>query len=626
MKISLLPAGTTPTGIEVIPAVQGGQTVSLTAAQIAQSTQAALTKTDDTNVTLTLGGTPGSAVLKATSITVGWTGRLALSRLSTGTSGYALIGNGASDASYQGFLQAGTGGTTRTWLAKEQERFSVKDFGATGDGTTNDTAAIQAAFDAAVAAGGGIVFFPRATSFYKTIAKLTINVSALSTRYQGALWLMGEGPSLSLIKNTALADAIIEYTGNTAQVEAYVRVSGLRLLGNNVGSSVGLKVTAAAYVWIDHCTTEGLDFGFDATDIEQASFRDVNLRYNAHGCRFNGASSVTDANSILFDNCTIGNNTTYGALIIHANAVTFVGGSVQYNGTIGGGTGQYGVKLSEAGTGYGTVNFHGVAFEGNGGAGDVVSDQTTNPCAVNFVGNSFLRTDLTTVGYGTNNISITGANANANYRFSGNTFLYGVSYTPNAGRPNVSIANTSARVTIDGNNYFKSATEAPATTSNYLTGGVIASLNSNILDISGASSGYRFGAVMVVGSNSLAPIGTFTTHVAADKNFYCAANFNLADGVAFGSINDANNALKGMEFRASLVMIGASGLSVGTASDPGSGLIYQNSASFLMRTKTSWSTGAGASTGTLTNAPAVGNPTKWIPVDDNGTTRYIPAW
>jgi hypothetical protein len=36
--------------------------------------------------------------------------------------------------------------------------------------------------------------------------------------------------------------------------------------------------------------------------------------------------------------------------------------------------------------------------------------------------------------------------------------------------------------------------------------------------------------------------------------------------------------------------------------------------------------GAGASTATLTNAPAAGNPTKWVPIDDNGTTRYIPAW
>lgn len=30
--------------------------------------------------------------------------------------------------------------------------------------------------------------------------------------------------------------------------------------------------------------------------------------------------------------------------------------------------------------------------------------------------------------------------------------------------------------------------------------------------------------------------------------------------------------------------------------------------------------------GTITNAPAAGNPTKWIPINDNGTTRYIPAW
>lgn len=42
---------------------------------------AALTKTDDTNVTLTLGGAPTTALLAATSITVGWTGTLAASRL-----------------------------------------------------------------------------------------------------------------------------------------------------------------------------------------------------------------------------------------------------------------------------------------------------------------------------------------------------------------------------------------------------------------------------------------------------------------------------------------------------------------------------------------------------------------
>lgn len=43
----------------------------------------ALTKTDDTNVTLTLGGTPLTALLKATSLTLGWTGTLADSRIAS---------------------------------------------------------------------------------------------------------------------------------------------------------------------------------------------------------------------------------------------------------------------------------------------------------------------------------------------------------------------------------------------------------------------------------------------------------------------------------------------------------------------------------------------------------------
>jgi hypothetical protein len=41
---------------------------------------AALTKTDDTNVTLTLGGTPATALLQATSVTVGWAGTLSAAR------------------------------------------------------------------------------------------------------------------------------------------------------------------------------------------------------------------------------------------------------------------------------------------------------------------------------------------------------------------------------------------------------------------------------------------------------------------------------------------------------------------------------------------------------------------
>ena len=46
----------------------------------------------------------------------------------------------------------------------------------------------------------------------------------------------------------------------------------------------------------------------------------------------------------------------------------------------------------------------------------------------------------------------------------------------------------------------------------------------------------------------------------------------------------------------------------------------------LHTTSSALTDGAGANTGTLTNSPATGNPTKWIGINDNGTTRYIPAW
>jgi alpha-D-ribose 1-methylphosphonate 5-triphosphate synthase subunit PhnH len=65
---------------------------SLASLNIPAITPAALTRVDDTNVTLTLGGTPGTALLQATSLTLGWTGVLAMSR---GGLGVALTDPGA---------------------------------------------------------------------------------------------------------------------------------------------------------------------------------------------------------------------------------------------------------------------------------------------------------------------------------------------------------------------------------------------------------------------------------------------------------------------------------------------------------------------------------------------------
>jgi hypothetical protein len=63
-------------------------------------TPSALTKTDDTNVTLTLGGIPATALLHAVSFTLGWTGQLGVARGGSGLAAITAhnlpIGNGTS--------------------------------------------------------------------------------------------------------------------------------------------------------------------------------------------------------------------------------------------------------------------------------------------------------------------------------------------------------------------------------------------------------------------------------------------------------------------------------------------------------------------------------------------------
>lgn len=60
--------------------ITGASNVAISGTSV---TPSALTKTDDTNVTLTLGGTPSTALLQAVSLTLGWAGTLADSRIAS---------------------------------------------------------------------------------------------------------------------------------------------------------------------------------------------------------------------------------------------------------------------------------------------------------------------------------------------------------------------------------------------------------------------------------------------------------------------------------------------------------------------------------------------------------------
>ena len=72
-----------------------------------------------------------------------------------------------------GTTNGGTGSVTRTVASKLNDTVSVKDFGAVGNGITNDTAAIQAAMDS----GAFVINFP--AGIYKISAAININAAMI---------------------------------------------------------------------------------------------------------------------------------------------------------------------------------------------------------------------------------------------------------------------------------------------------------------------------------------------------------------------------------------------------------------------------------------------------------------
>ncbi|BEV46003.1 glycosyl hydrolase family 28-related protein [Afipia carboxidovorans] len=226
--------------------------------------------------------------------------------------------------------------------------YNVMSFGAVGDGSNDDTSAIQDAIGAAISAGGGVVYFPAASVSYKTSSQLLIDLSSYSTRFQSRLVLRGDGPGRSVIDNTTSTGPILKYLGKSDNIESYFTLDGIRLTGGHVSGSIGFQMILAAWPVFRNMVIEGFDTGFDNTDMEQAGFYDCEIRFNAKGMIFHGDDVATGANSMTFVNSCISNNSIFGIDATHANAFTFVGGSIQYNGTVGGGTGQYGIKLKDA--------------------------------------------------------------------------------------------------------------------------------------------------------------------------------------------------------------------------------------------------------------------------------------
>ena len=143
-------------------------------------------------------------------------------------------------AAMVGFRQAGTGAVTRTVQEKMRESVSVKDYGALGDGVTDDTVAIQAAADA-VGYGGGLLF-PHGT--YPVSAPINL---------RGAAGLFGVGVEASVIYRTGdYGDTFVCGTVDNSEPARSFTAHGIRFQHSTPyssgGTSISNKTTTGAHI------------------------------------------------------------------------------------------------------------------------------------------------------------------------------------------------------------------------------------------------------------------------------------------------------------------------------------------------------------------------------------------
>jgi parallel beta-helix repeat protein len=177
--------------------------------------------------------------------------------------------------------QGATGAVNRPFTQKLAETISVKDFGAVGDGSTDDTAAIQAALTASV---GKTLLMNNGTYI---ITNLTIP--------SNIKWVFDISAILKLKDNTDITSNHQTVSGSTV---SNVAIYGLKLDGNKANNP-----GAGANDWSGVQYATGLRFT-NSTEITIDGFEIYNC--TAQGLLLMSCARCSVLNGIAHDNATVG--------------------------------------------------------------------------------------------------------------------------------------------------------------------------------------------------------------------------------------------------------------------------------------------------------------------------------
>lgn len=343
------------------------------------------------------------------------------------------------------YLPAGPGAVAITVQDKLRETVSLRDFGAAGDRTTDDTVAVQNALDYCSAQGARLNI-PR--GFYRVTTALTATLppaGSFANPAGGAqMTIEGDGSANTEFFYTgSTSDDVLTITGNAPPTDRLV-ISGLRITRadgspGSVGTGAGLTLNNISSFSLSDILLFRHGVGLHAVGCVVGEFNNFNCEYNDMHVRLEKGSFASFPNQLAFNNSSFLAAYSSGLRCDGGVGLQLYGCNFEGNGVYPG-TGKALHIVSSGSDGGVAISFVGVNYFENNAGYDVYIEHPNANCVYDLRNAIFNR--VSSARYTTSNIVIyaptLGPGAGpALLDVSNSAFLAFNSYSRNSGRPTI---------------------------------------------------------------------------------------------------------------------------------------------------------------------------------------------